>query len=123
MRDAIFAIRDRLDGVGVALSAACAVHCVAGLVLVTFLGLGGGALLSPSVHRVGLALAVAIGVVTLGISAFRHGRLGAAAIGGCGLVLMAVGLVVSHGPAEALVTIPGVALVAFAHIRNLRHAH
>jgi len=123
MRDALLSIRDRLDGYGVALSAACAVHCVVGLVLVTFLGLGGGVLLSPGVHRIGLALAVAIGVVTLGLSAFRHGRTGPAVIGGCGLVLMAAGLVVSHGPAEALLTIPGVGLVAFAHIRNLRAAH
>lgn len=123
MRDALLAIRDRLDGYGVALSAACAVHCVVGLVLVTFLGLGGGVLLSPAFHRVGLALAVVIGIVTLGMSALRHGRLAPALIGACGLVLMAAGLVVSHGPAEALLTIPGVGLVAFAHIRNLRHAH
>ena len=122
MRDAIFSIRDRLDGFGVFLSALCAVHCVVGLVLVTVLGLGGGLFLSPAFHRVGLALAVAIGLVTLGISAWRHGRPGPAAIGGCGLVLMAGGLVVDHGPAEALLTIPGVALVAFAHIRNLHHA-
>ena len=94
-----------------------------GLVLVTFLGLGGGVLLSPSVHRVGLALAVTIGIVTLGISALRHGRLAPAMIGGCGLLLMTAGLFAPHGPAEALLTIPGVGLVAFAHIRNLRHAH
>lgn len=123
MRDALLAIRDRLDGWGVALSAACAVHCVVGLVLVTFLGLGGGVLLSPSVHRIGLALAVTIGVVTLGMSAMRHGRVAPAMIGACGLLLMTAGLFAPHGPAEALLTIPGVGLVAFAHIRNLRHAH
>ncbi|MFC3175060.1 MerC domain-containing protein [Novosphingobium bradum] len=123
MRDALLAIRDRLDGYGVLLSGLCAVHCVVGLVLVTFLGLGGGVLLSPGVHRIGLALAVAIGIVTLGLSAMRHGRMGPALIGAGGLSLMAAGLVVSHGPAEALLTIPGVALVAFAHIRNLRDAH
>ena len=123
MRDALISIRDRLDGFGVMLSSLCAVHCLVGLVLVTALGLGGGAFLSPGVHRVGLALAVAIGIVTLGLSALRHGRTGPALIGACGLALMAGGLVVSHGPAEALLTIPGVGLVAFAHIRNLRHAH
>ena len=61
MRDALLSIRDRLDGVGVFLSGLCAVHCVLGLVLVTFLGLGGGVLLSPEIHRAGLALAVVIG--------------------------------------------------------------
>jgi len=123
MRDALLAIRDRLDGWGVALSAACAVHCVVGLVLVTFLGLGGGVLLSPEVHRIGLALAVVIGLVTLGMSALRHGHAGPALIGGAGLVMMAAGLFAPHGPAEALLTISGVGLVAFAHIRNLRLAH
>jgi len=123
MRDAILSIRDRLDGAGVFLSGLCAVHCVLGLVLVTVLGLGGGVLLSPEIHRVGLGLAVGIGIVTLGISALRHGRLAPAMIGGCGLLLMTAGLFAPHGPAEALLTIPGVGLVAFAHIRNLRHAH
>jgi hypothetical protein len=122
MRDALLSIRDRLDGFGVLLSGLCAVHCLLGLVLVTVLGLGGGAFLSPSVHEIGLALAVGIGVITLGLSAWRHGHLVPALIGACGLALMALALVVGHGPLEAVLTIPGVGLVAFAHIRNLRHA-
>lgn len=122
MRDALLSIRDRLDGFGVALSGLCAVHCVLGLVLVTVLGLGGEALLSPAIHRVGLVLAVGVGIVTLGLSALRHGHLAPALIGGCGIVLMALAVIVGHGPAEAFLTIPGVGLVAFAHIRNLRHA-
>lgn len=123
MRDALLSIRDRLDGFGVLLSGLCAVHCVLGLVLVTVLGLGGlgaGALLSPRIHEVGLALAVGVGVVTLGLSALRHGRLGPLAIGTCGLALMAAALTVDHGPREAVLTIAGVALVATAHMRNLR---
>lgn len=123
MRDALLSIRDRLDGFGVLLSGLCAVHCVLGLVLVTVLGLGGlgaGALLSPRIHEAGLALAVGIGAVTLGLSALRHGRLGPLAIGTCGLALMAAALTVNHGPREAVLTIAGVALVATAHIRNLR---
>ncbi|MES2493845.1 MAG: MerC domain-containing protein [Pseudomonadota bacterium] len=123
MRDALLSIRDRLDGLGVVLSGLCAVHCVLGLVLVTLLGLGGlgsQAWLSPRVHEIGLALAVGIGVITLGLSALRHGRLGPLAIGTCGLALMAAALAVSHGPREAVLTILGVALVATAHIQNLR---
>ena len=122
MRDALLSIRDRLDGFGVVLSGLCAVHCVLGLILVTVLGLGGGVLLSPDIHRVGLALAVGVGMVTLGLSAWRHGRLGPALIGSCGIALMAAAVISGHGPAEAFLTIPGVALVAYAHIRNLRHA-
>lgn len=123
MRDAMLAIRDRLDGLGVILSGLCALHCVLGLVLVTVLGLGGlggGALLSPHIHEVGLALAIGIGVITLGLSALRHGRLGPLAIGACGIALMAAALTVTHGPREAVLTIAGVVLVATAHIRNLR---
>jgi len=122
MRDALLSIRDRLDGAGVFLSGLCAVHCVLGLVLVTVLGLGGGVLLSPEIHRYGLALAVGIGIVTLGMSAVRHGRTGPALIGALGIALMAGAVLSDHGPAEAFLTIPGVALVAYAHIRNLRHA-
>ncbi len=122
MRDALLTIRDRLDGFGVILSGLCAVHCVLGLVLVTALGLGGGALLSPAIHEVGLALAIGVGIVTLGLSAFRHGHLGPLAIGACGITLMAAALSVNHGPPEAVLTILGVALVAAAHIWNLRKA-
>ena len=122
MRDALLSIRDRLDGFGVFLSGMCAVHCVLGLVLVTVLGLGGGVLLSPRIHETGLALAILVGVLTLGLSAWRHGRLGPALIGGVGLCLMGLALAVGHGPREAGLTIAGVALVAAAHIRNLRAA-
>ena len=107
---------------GIVLSGLCAVHCLLGLVLVSLLGLGGEALLNPSIHRVGLALAVAVGALTLGLGALRHGKLAPLAIGACGLALMTGGLLVAHGPMEAFLTIAGVALVATAHIRNLRHA-
>lgn len=122
MRDALLSIRDRLDRVGVFLSGMCALHCVIGLVLVPVLGLGGGAFLAPEIHEVGLALAILVGVVTIGIGALRHGRMGPLIIGGAGITLMASALAVGHGPAEAALTIAGVGLVAYAHIRNLRLA-
>lgn len=122
MRDAILSIRDRLDRVGVFLSGMCALHCVIGLVLVPVLGLGGGAFLAPEIHEIGLALAVAVGVVTIGMGALRHGRMRPLAIGGAGIALMAAALVVGHGPAEAVLTVLGVGLVAYAHIQNLRLA-
>lgn len=115
-------IRRRLDRIGVALSSLCAVHCLLGLVLVSMLGLGGEILLDPSIHRIGLAVAVAIGAVTLSLGAWHHRRKGPLLLGSGGLVLMAGGLMVQHGLAEALLTVPGVALVAAAHILNLRHA-
>ena len=121
MSDSI-SIRSRLDRFGIMLSGLCAVHCLLGIVLVAILGLGGEALLAPGIHRAGLALAVVVGSVTLGLGALRHGQLAPLAIGGCGIALMAAGLTVPHGAPEAVLTIAGVALVAAGHIRNLRHA-
>jgi predicted branched-subunit amino acid permease len=122
MRDAILSIRDRLDGAGLWLSGLCAVHCLLGLVLVSLVGLGGGLLLAPAIHRVGLGLAIAIGLLTLGMGAWRHGRLEPLLIGACGIALMSLALVAGHGPYEAVLTILGVSLVAASPIRNLRRA-
>lgn len=115
-------IRRRLDRAGVLLSTLCAVHCVSGLVLVTLLGVGGGVLLNPRIHEIGLALAVVIGGLGLGMGAMRHRRPAVLAAGCAGLALMALGLVVPDGPVEAGVTILGVTLLASAHLRNMRHA-
>ena len=115
-------IRHRFDRAGIVLSGLCALHCVIGLVLVTSLGVGGGLWLAPGLHEAGLALALVIGAISLGLGALRHGNRLPLAVGTAGLSLMALALAVSHGPAEAGLTIAGVALVAFAHIANLRHA-
>jgi hypothetical protein len=122
MRATLASIRTQLDRTGIFLSGLCVVHCVAGIFLVTVLGLGGGALLEPRIHEIGLAVAIAIAAVTLGIGVLRHGAFAPLATGACGIALMAGGLAVQHGLGEALLTVTGVTLVAFAHIRNLRRA-
>lgn len=122
MSRVILSIRDRLDRAGVLLSGLCALHCLLGIVLVSMLGLGGQALLAPAIHEIGLALAILVGVFTLGLGVLRHGRTGPLAIGACGIALMTLALMVDHGLPEAMLTIAGVTLVAAAHIRNLRHA-
>jgi hypothetical protein len=122
MGEAFLSIRDRLDRAGILLSGLCVVHCVLGILLVSVLGLGGQLLLDPAIHEVGLALAIVVGLVTLGLGVLRHGKLGPLVVGGCGIGLMAAGLASEHGLSEAVFTIAGVALVATAHIRNLRHA-
>jgi hypothetical protein len=122
MQSVIVSIRDRLDSAGMLLSGLCALHCVLGIVLVSVLGLGGGVLLDPAIHEIGLALAIGVGVLTLGLGVLRHGQLGPLLIGAGGLALMGLALAVGHGLPEAVLTIAGVSLVAFAHIRNLRHA-
>jgi hypothetical protein len=113
-------IRDQLDRTGIALSGLCAVHCLLSIVLVSVLGLGGHVLLNPWIHQVGLALAIVVGLFTLAIGAVRHNRFDNLGFGALGLGLMGGALVVGHGPAEAVLTVAGVTLVAFAHFRNLR---
>lgn len=105
------------------LSGLCLIHCVAGLFLVGMLGLGGGVLLNPDIHRWGLAFALAIGAATIGMGALRHGRFVPLAVGGTGLGLMAGAVAVGHGNAEVVLTVCGVVLVAAAHVINMRHAH
>jgi len=122
MESALNAIRNRFDRTGIVLSGLCAVHCVLSIVIVSVLGLGAQFLLNPSIHEVGLALAVAFGFLSLGLGVLRHGRVEVLAIGGCGLALMAAALAVEHGVGEALLTIGGVGLLSVAHLRNLRHA-
>jgi hypothetical protein len=121
MARVLLSIRARLDRAGIILSGLCALHCLLGIALVSLLGLGGQALLAPRIHEIGLGLAVLVGIITLGLGVRRHGKPGPLVIGGCGIALMSAALLVGHGLPEAVLTIAGVALVAAAHIRNLRH--
>jgi hypothetical protein len=117
-----FLIRDRVDRMGVALSGLCLIHCLSGLLLVSVLGLGGELLLSPMWHRAGLAFAIVLGAVGLTLGWQRHGSRIPLLWGGAGLLLMGGALFVAHGLPEAALTVAGVALVAYAHIWNLRRA-
>jgi hypothetical protein len=112
-----------LDRAGLFLSCLCAVHCVSGLVLVAFLGIGGGILLDPAIHRVGLALAAFIGAVAIGLGAIRHRRAAPFVVAMTGLSFMGGALAVPHGTEEAVLTIIGVGLVACGHVLNLRAGH
>ena len=110
----------RFDRLGVLISGLCMVHCLAGLFLIGVLGLGGGVLLNPAIHRFGLVAAFVVGVFTIGAGALRHGHRLPLALGAMGLALMAAAIASDHGTAEALLTICGVVLVASAHIVNMR---
>ncbi len=120
MRAAIAMIRNRLDRMGILLSGLCVLHCLAGIILVAGLGLGGEYLFAPAIHRIGLALAIVIGGITLAIGIARHGDPRPLQVGAAGLGLMVAALVVGHGASEAVLTIGGVSLLAWAHLRNLR---
>ena len=113
-------IRDRLDRMGMLLSCLCAVHCVATLVVVAALGVGGSFLLDPAIHRVGLALAMVVAGVAIGLGALRHGRRAPFVTAMTGLSFMGGALAVPHGVEEAVLTIIGVSLVALGHVLNVR---
>ena len=121
MTHALNLMRDRFDRLGLLLSGLCAAHCLATLALVAMLGMSGGVLLDPALHRIGLALAICVGAIALGFGLVRHGRREPILVGAAGLALMALALLTGHGPAEAVLTIAGVALVALAHWKNVRH--
>ena len=116
-------IRGRLDRAGVLLSSLCAVHCVLGIVIVAGLGLGGGLLLDPIIHRVGLLLATLVAGVAIGIGAIQHRRALPFVVAMTGLTFMGGGLAVDHGIEEAVLTVIGVTLVAAGHVLNLRRHH
>jgi len=113
-------IRGRLDRVGMFLSCLCAVHCVTGIVVMAVLGLGGGWLLNPDLHRYGLVMATIIAGVAIGVGAIQHRRAAPFVVAMTGLSFMGGGLAVPHGVEEAVLTIIGVSLVALGHVLNVR---
>lgn len=115
-------LRRRLDHLGIGLAGLCAVHCLATLVLVSALGLGGHFLLDQNIHRVGLALALVVAAAAIGWGLWRHRRLLPFAIATTGLALMAWALAVPHGANEFVLTLLGVTLVSTGHFLNLRAA-
>jgi MerC mercury resistance protein len=123
MADAMLMIRNRLDRFGVLLSGLCALHCLASLLLVAGLGIGGELLLDPAIHRVGLVLAILVGTVTLSIGVLKHGDPRPMQFGGVGLGLMMGALFFGHSSAEVGLTIAGVAMLGWAHLSNLRLSH
>lgn len=111
---------DWLDRAAIALSGLCLVHCAGSAVLIALMATTGGAMFGHGVHEVGLALALALGIVALGTGLCRHGALAPLLIGSAGLILMAISLTVPHGPLELLLNVIGVSVLATAHLLNRR---
>ena len=120
MGSQITSIRGALDRAGIWLSSLCLLHCLATIILVSTLGLGGQLLLAPEIHRYGLAMALIIAAVAIGWGALRHRKAAPFVTAMTGLSFMGGALAVPHGFQEALLTIIGVALVSVGHILNLR---
>jgi len=115
-------LRQRLDQIGIGLAGLCVLHCLLTLMIVSVLGLGGHFLLNENIHRIGLALALAVAALAIGWGMLRHGRMLPFAVAFAGLLLMGIALLVPHGTNEFLLTLVGVAIVSVAHWLNLRAA-
>lgn len=122
-------IRQRFDRAGIMLAGLCALHCLATILLVSALGLGGLGglaslggqfLLSPEIHRIGLLLALIIAAVAIGWGALKHRRAAPFFTAMTGLGFMGGALAMPHGIGEAVLTLIGVALVTIGHLLNLR---
>lgn len=120
MSDTSISIRRRFDRAGIMLAGLCALHCIATVIVVSALGLGGHFLLSPEIHRVGLALALIIAAVAIGWGALKHRRAAPFVTAMMGLTFMGGALAMPHGTGELVLTLIGVALVSVGHLLNMR---
>lgn len=112
-----------IDRLAIGLSGFCFIHCVASAVLVTMLAVGGGFLLDPIFHEVGMGIAFVLGVIGLGRGMLTHGFMLPSSVGGLGLGVMAGSLTLGHDNGGTLYSILGVMIVALAHDLNRRAAH
>ena len=108
-------------------SGLCLVHCVSTIAIVAILSSAGGLLLDPLIHEIGLGIAIALGMFTLGRGVLDHGYIMPVAFGSLGLGMMigaiTVGHEQGHAGAEVLFTMLGVGLLALAHDLNYRATH
>lgn len=112
-----------LDVAGAGAALLCAVHCAASGVFVALLPvLGIGALLDERLEVLFLAIAVVLGVVSLGGGWRAHRRARPMALLGIALVvLLAVRPLLAEGTVEELVCVLfGAGLLVSAHVHNLR---
>ncbi len=108
----------KLDHVAMTLSGLCLVHCVATALLLGTISSLAGALGNPLIHEVGLALAILLGVVSLGVGIAHHRRILPLSVAAFGVGAMTVALMVPHGTLELFATMLGVALLATGHLLN-----
>jgi hypothetical protein len=108
------------DRLAITLSGLCLLHCLAGVALLSAFAVS-GPWLSHNVHLVGLVLALPLACWALWRGFAQHGQLPVLLLGALGIGLMAISVFVVHGtPVELLASVVGVALLALAHLLNMR---
>ncbi|WP_417620662.1 MerC domain-containing protein [Parasphingorhabdus sp.] len=121
-------VKDGLwDRLAVLVSGLCLVHCISTIAFVAILSSAGGLLLDPLIHEVGLGIAIALGLFTLGRGVLEHGYIMPVAVGSLGLGMMMGAITVGHegghGAAEIFYTMLGVGVLALGHDLNYRATH
>ena len=125
--------QQRLDTLGLAISAVCLVHCLA-LPLIALLipafTLGVDPETDHAFHWVLLALAVPVSTLALWRGATRSGNRRWLKLGSVGLAIMLIGVLNLFGvESEVPLTMAGVVMLAIAHLKNFaysighRHSH
>jgi hypothetical protein len=114
-----------LDGVAVALSGLCLVHCLALPLIVA--GLPFLAQFSAGhLHLQMLIVVLPLSILALAIGSRRHRNLRIIAAGSTGMLLLVIGATVAHTQlgltADRLFTIAGALTLATAHYYNSVHA-
>ncbi len=111
-----------LDGLGMTVSGACLVHCLALPLMAAWLPALGAFLHWPEeVHLVAVLLAMPVAAAALIPGWRHHGRILPLVLGASGLAGLAAGLLVDSRPlAEAALTVAGAIALAGAHIGNWR---
>lgn len=108
------------DWLAVSLSGACAVHCVASLLLIALFS-ASGLLGGHDLHAALLLVAAPLTVYALGVRAYQEARWRPFSLGVIGLALLATALLFEHGAlAEVALSIAGSMTIIIAHLANLR---
>ena len=119
--------QQRLDSLGLMLSAVCLVHCLAlplAAILIPAFSLGFDEETDHAFHWWLLAFAVPISSLALWRGAVRTGDRRWLQLGSAGLLLMLLGVLHAAGPrSEVPLTMVGVVLLAIAHVRNFAHSN
>lgn len=108
--------RSWLDLAAVSASGLCLLHCLALPLIIAALPSLGGAVAGSGTHWVLLAFALPVSLWVLSRDPWPEGIV-PLALGAAGLSLMTLGVAFYEGlPAERILTVAGVSLVAAAHI-------
>lgn len=118
-------LSQKFDGLAVAFSAICLVHCLMLPVALTLLPVLGFALSHGAFHDLMLIVVLPTSLIAFGIGCRRHRMGGVAVVGGLGLALLVVAALAvdtlwgEH--LERYITIAGGLILAVAHVQNFRY--